>query len=273
MFNQHQDNIQEATLAPINEQSYEHNYSGFGCSDNGFDDFDDGLFPTVDQNPEEPNYVSAVINPAKSEQSYTYDSFDNQTKDHSQVNSWNYNDQSPNLTEPQTNSRTQNFIGVENYNFAQGATDNHNNNFSNQVFQPNNYTQQTEQKQDSYKNNSFVEIKWNKKKKGASKRVKEAVKERKPDNDCDSRIKTSQDIFNELLQLLHVNATQMQLMLRAITRQYSSSFLYIRSSYDFRVLYFGDGEDHIVPVPLEKIIEAKRAFEQTWEQGNQWRYQ
>lgn len=44
-------NIQQASLAPINEQAFEHNYSGFGISDNDFDDFDDGEVIAVQATP------------------------------------------------------------------------------------------------------------------------------------------------------------------------------------------------------------------------------
>lgn len=65
------------------------------------------------------------------------------------------------------------------------------------------------------------------------------------------------EIYFELLNLLQIDSETMQIIVSSIARQPRSFFRLSKTSGDFRVFYFEDENQHIFPIPLDKIVEVK----------------
>lgn len=65
------------------------------------------------------------------------------------------------------------------------------------------------------------------------------------------------EIYFELLNLLNIDSATMQIIISSIARQPQSFFRLAKVSGDFRIFYFEDENQHIYPIPLDKIVEVK----------------
>lgn len=64
-------------------------------------------------------------------------------------------------------------------------------------------------------------------------------------------------ILNELLNQLGISAAILQDIVSSIARQPRSSFTLARVSSDMSIFYFEDENNHIFPIPLQKLVEVK----------------
>lgn len=64
-------------------------------------------------------------------------------------------------------------------------------------------------------------------------------------------------VIPEFLSFLHIDQPQFQLILEAITKDKKFSFKYIKPSNDFKVLYFCDKHNHLIPLSIDRILEAR----------------
>lgn len=67
-------------------------------------------------------------------------------------------------------------------------------------------------------------------------------------------------LYNELLSVLKIDDRTMQTIIRAITRSENETFKFVQSSGDYRIFYFSDSTNHIVPVTIKRIVEVRDVY-------------
>lgn len=73
----------------------------------------------------------------------------------------------------------------------------------------------------------------------------------------DNLVQDGKIVLPEFLAAMEVDANQLQMILGVITKDRDFSFKYIKPSNDFKVLYFCDQNNHLVPLPIDRIIEVR----------------